>query len=140
MKCNTQYTKKCDIQWRRRAFESDVNTVNFDENVGANDISDISTPIKYFEKYFTDEVFEKFAFHTNMYVNQNNSTGFRTTNASEMKTLFGLHMLMECLKFSRIRMYWSPVLNIEIFKQHMTSDRFFQLRNNLHIVNNLEKR
>jgi hypothetical protein len=43
------------------------------------------------------------------------------------------------MKFPRLRLYWSPVLNMEIFRSKMTGDRFFQLRNNLHIVNNLEK-
>lgn len=36
-------------------------------------------------------------------------------------------------------MYWSPELNLEIFKSSMTCERFFQLRNHLHIVNNFEK-
>ena len=45
---------------------------------------------------------------------------------------------MGSMKFSRLRLYWNPLLGIEAFRKIMTCDRFSQLRNNLHIVNNLD--
>ena len=97
-----QYTKKSDIQWRRKPFAPQVMPyvlIDTDEN------NYIDTPLKYFEKYFTDELYKKFAYHTNLYANQKHVNGFKPTNESEIRILFGLHMLMGCLKFSRIRMY-----------------------------------
>ncbi|KAF0747099.1 piggyBac transposable element-derived protein 3-like [Aphis craccivora] len=44
----------------------------------------------------------------------------------EMKRLIGIHILMGNLKYPRV------------LAQNMTRDRFFSLRNNLHIVDNNE--
>lgn len=94
--------------------------------------------VDYF-KYFDDEIFEQFALDTNEYAAQQNVKNWEPTNASEMKVLFGLHMLMGILKLPRVQMYWLPLFNLEMFKTSMTCQRFFQLRNNLHITTNLKK-
>lgn len=45
---------------------------------------------------------------------------------------------MSGLKFPRIEMYWRKSLKVMMFSETMTHNRFYQLRSNLHIVNNLE--
>ena len=59
------------------------------------------------------------------------------TNSVEIKKLFGLLIAMGAIRFPRLRMYWDSQFRIDIFKQNMSRNRFSQLRNNLHLVDNL---
>ncbi len=40
--------------------------------------------------------------------------------------------------FPRIDMYWKPMYHIPLVANNMNLNRFYNLRNNLHFVNNLE--
>ncbi len=132
------YTEKCDIKWTRKTFTTQE--IPFESGQIDNDESQKQkTPLEYFKKYFTDELFETFAEQTNEYAKQQNHTKFETTDASEIRILFGLHMMMGWIKLPRVSMYWSRLLDLKTFKESMTLERFFQLRTNLHIVNNLER-
>lgn len=132
---NVHFTKKTDIEWRRREFEPTV--APFIEVPQTN--KEILTPLTYFLKYIPNEIFNKYEFHTNQYAQQNNVSGYKPTDANEIKRLFGLHILMGCLKFPRLRLYWSPILNLEIFNKNMSCKRFCQLRQNLHVADNLDR-
>jgi len=56
----------------------------------------------------------------------------------EMKRLIGIHIIMGDLKYPRVRLYWQKQFEVKLVAQNMTRDRFFSLRNNLHIVDNNE--
>lgn len=56
-----------------------------------------------------------------------------------MEILFGLHIAMGALKFSRVRLYWDSSNGLSLFMNSMGQDRFFQIRNNLHCVNELDR-
>lgn len=135
---NENYAKS-EIKWTRGSFERNAVQFNRKQTQESSSEPGNKHPLDYFQKYFDDELFIKFASYTNIYAQQQNNTKFPATNLCEIKILFGLHMLMGYIKLPRIRMYWSPELNLEIFKSSMTCERFFQLRTHLHIVNNLEK-
>lgn len=130
--CNAEqnYTEKSEIKWKKEHFNTQTISV---------DVENLKSPFQYFKNYFTDELFENFALYTNQYAEQKNVKSFKSTNSNEMKVLFGLHMLMGIIKLPRVSMYWSHIWDLKHFKDNMTCDRFFQLRNNLHIVNNLDK-
>lgn len=130
-------TNKSDIKWRRREFVA-RSIPPFEINSEELDETEVKTPYEYFSHYFSNELFDSFAFFTNLYAQQKNVKRFKPTDKNEIKKLFGLHILIGCMKFSRLRLYWDPILGIQAFKSNMTCDRFTQLRNNLHIVNNLE--
>jgi Transposase IS4 len=102
----------------------------------------VEPPSHYFEKYLPNEVFEQFALMTNRHAYQNPSKiGFVQTYTDEIKQLFALHILMGCNKMSRLRNYWNRRMGPAVFQDSttMTPKRFCQLRNNLHIVDNLKK-
>ncbi|KAE9521970.1 hypothetical protein AGLY_017629, partial [Aphis glycines] len=61
---------------------------------------------------------------------------FQPTNGMEIKSLIAIHIIMGSLKFPRVRMYWEETFRINIVANTMTRDRFFQLRSNLHIIDN----
>lgn len=135
-----EYTRKIDIEWKRQFFDSKI--IPYEPPAEASisgEEHNLKSPLQYFKNYFNDNLFENFAVQTNEYAKQQNRSSFMPTDAAEMKVLFGLHMTMGYIKLPRVSMYWSALVNLEIFKSNMTCDRFFQLRNNLHIVNNLEK-
>lgn len=97
---------------------------------------ELPSPIDYFYRYIPPEIIKELSEKTNMYILQNNKNVKHVTE-EEISTLIGLHLAMGALKFPRARMYWDRFLNVDLF-QHMLQDRFFQIRNNVHIVNNLE--
>lgn len=128
-------TDKTSIRWTRNHFETPE--IVHTENERVIELEPLS-PLYYFQKYMTDTEFEKMAEYTNMYALQQNIS-IKQTNSAEIKSLFGLHIAIGSLKFPRVRLFWDTALRINLFHETMTRDRFFQLRSNLHCVNNLEK-
>jgi hypothetical protein len=91
-------TDKKDIQWRRKIFIP--NPIVLQEQLQEKHA--ISTPISYFKKYFTAELFGDYSKMTNVYALQNNVV-FKPTDVMEMRQLFGLHMYMGCEKTASIK-------------------------------------
>ncbi|KAG8239836.1 hypothetical protein J437_LFUL011462 [Ladona fulva] len=137
LKSATSYhlTSKYDIAYHHRTFipptiRYEVEETSFD--------SDILNPVDYFLRYVNQEDFDNFAMYTNIYALQKSGKNLKPTNSFEIKTLIGLHIVMGCLIYPRVRMYWDAIVGMNLFRESMTRDRFFQLRSNLHLVNNLE--
>lgn len=128
-------TKKANIKWtkNRQVFTQSKN----DFQLVASNASDILTPLNYFLKYIPITMFEQIAHFTNMYALQQNGKNFKICNAAEIKILCALHIAAGTLKFPRSRMYWEKALGIDLFTENMSRDRFFQLRSNIHFVDNL---
>lgn len=129
-------TSKKNIKWIQQPF----NTPNIE--LDDLDITDpvivLRNPIDYFMHYFNDDFFETLAFNTNLYAIQKNLTNFKATNQQEIRVLIAIHLIMGCLKFPRVRMYWEENFKVPSVFNSMSRDRFFQLRQNLHIINNLD--
>jgi Transposase IS4 len=131
------YTTKVNIKWRRKPFipcRTAFSGTSRPLNIPAG------TPISYFEKYFTKDLIAKFTQNTNIYALQNGSK-IKETTVPEIRQLIGLHMYMGCNKLPRLQLYWSPLMGLQKFSHSsiMNLKRFCQLRNNLHLVNNLER-
>lgn len=73
-----------------------------------------------------------------MYTIQQNLTNFKATNQQEIRVLIAIHLIIGFLKFPRVRMYWEKNFKVQSVFNSMSRDRFFQLRQNLHIINNLD--
>lgn len=69
---------------------------------------------------------------------QNNSSNFKSINATEIKSLIAIQMLMGCLKYPKKEMYWTRIYRVDIIADTMTKSRFFSLRQHIHLINNLE--
>ncbi|VVC88839.1 unnamed protein product [Leptidea sinapis] len=52
----------------------------------------------------------------------------------ELKISFGLNFIMSCLRYPKIRMYWSNKWRIPIIVKAMKRDRFFKIRSSLKVV------
>lgn len=98
----------------------------------------VLSPAQYFEKYFTSQLFETFAFYTNQYYQQQNGRPLNPPcTAAEVKKFFGIHGLIGIFKYPRVRMYWGTRFQFKEIAECMSRDRFFALRVNLHCVDNL---
>lgn len=133
---NFEYTIKENIKWRRAQFQPLIS--EFVATADLHEIPSVKTPLEYFKNYCPDNIFEDFAFFTNVYAEQKMVRGYKHATMNEMKQLFGIHIAMGCIKLPRIRLYFDKAIGLDTFRRTMTCDRFFQLRNNLHITNNLE--
>lgn len=77
------------------------------------------------------------AHFTNLFAQQNNTKNWTDTNASEMKVFIGIHLYIGIIGLPRVIMYWQPDYRINIIADNMTKNRFFELRTNFHVQNNL---
>lgn len=75
---------------------------------------------------------------TNLYAVQSGKLRFRPTTANELEILFGLHMATGVFNYPAIKMYWETNYGIRLFTENMPRDRFFELRSNLHLVDNTQ--
>lgn len=128
-------TNKRDIRYIQKPFKPPVLRLD-DLDFSAHNITVMKDPIEYFYEYFDDETFKTIAFNTNLYAVQSGLSRYIPTNADEIKTLIAIHIVMGNLQFPRIRMYWEKKTMIKTVADNMTRNRFFWLRNNLHIIDN----
>lgn len=56
------------------------------------------------------------------------------TDAAEIKKIYGMHLIMGCIRYPRLRMYWSMGMSLEPIQKAMTRARFLKIRNCLHVV------
>jgi hypothetical protein len=139
--CNFNLTSKKDIKWRRTARLGGIPQCWEDKPTSVpQDQLEPLMPVDYFYRYMPDSIFELMAAMTSMYALQKGECGFKAPDASEIKTLTGLHIVMGSLKLPRVRLYWDQSVRMNLFTENMTVNRFFKLRNMLHLVNNLEDR
>ncbi|KAL4111887.1 hypothetical protein QTP88_015763 [Uroleucon formosanum] len=136
---NLKLTEKKDIKWQRSPFPNlNLNLQPIDDiqpEVIGSDM--IDPPIKYFSKYYSDVDFQLMVQYTNMYALQEGKT-WKNKDIKEIKIFIGLHIIMGCTKFPRIRMYWNLVLKMNVFVENMNRNRFFTLRTNFHVIDNLK--
>jgi hypothetical protein len=116
------------VKWCIQSFKSKT----FSEKV--LNTSSVGTPMEYFKKYFPEELYKLAASCTNEYYMENTGKMLKTSSI-EIKKNFGIHVIIGCIKFPRLRMYWSAKYRYDPVSAVMSRDRFFQLRVNLHFAN-----
>lgn len=128
-------TTKKDIKWVQQPFKN--LKLNLDNIESVIVPTSIPAPIDYYNKYFSNDFYERIAYNTLLYTVQN-GIKFSPTNAQEIKCFIAIHIIMGTLKFPRVRMYWDweEAYRINTAANNMTRDRFFQLRSNFHIIDN----
>lgn len=134
---NIQLSSKHEIKWERLPFSNSNKPILNDILPDVSDYYEIQAPLVYFNRYFNDAEIEKMVEMTNRYAIQNGSSWNKPTDIWEIKTFIALHIRMGCLKYPRVRMYWDTTLGLSNFSQYMTVNRFFSLRTNFHVVDNL---
>lgn len=91
-------------------------------------------PIDFFMRYVPEELFQQMSDMTNLYATQKNVARFPATSVQEIKKFIGVHITIGNLQFPRARMYWSSKYGISLIKEALAINRFFKLRQTLHLV------
>jgi len=118
---------------------------DFESSVGPSDSVDTfqcHTPFTIFNYLFSDEIMNMLVEQTNLYSFQRSQkTGklYTQTNIQEVKTFFGINLLMGIKRMPSYRDYWSSHLDLHdsYISGLMTVNRFGWLLSTLHINNNV---
>ena len=87
-------------------------------------------------EYLPLNFWEKHAEQTNLYSVQNRNHRSVNTTTDELIHLAGIHLMMGCLGYPQCKMYWQYDTAVPAITNCMTRDRFFELRSNVHFVDN----
>lgn len=113
--------------WKQTAFTEKAH------NYSALPITPVRRPIEYFYDYFDTQFLEKVAHCSNLYYLR--TTGHELKSSStEIAKLFSIHLIMGCIPYPRVPMYWRAGMKLGLISDLMTRDRFLTLRNALHVV------
>jgi hypothetical protein len=123
--------KELHLKWRKKHFS--CRDARFGPDITTNE--EVKSPVGCFTEYFTKDIFELISAQINLYSVQKSGTSVECTR-SEIRKLFGAHIIMGTLSFPRLRMYWEPHTRIPLIADHFSVNRVFKLRNNLHLVGN----
>lgn len=93
----------------------------------------VRKPFEYFSDYFNSSFFEEFALTSNTtYLARYGKE--LNTNSTEIKHFIGVSIVLTLLGFPRMRMAWESQTRYPLVADTIVRDRFYHLRNNLHIV------
>lgn len=87
-----------------------------------------------FFEYLGLDFWELLAEQSNLYSAQKRNLKSINTNAIEMLHFAGVQLMMGTLKYPQGKLYWSRDLCVPVVRDTITRDRFFELRNYLHLV------
>ncbi|CAF4889326.1 unnamed protein product [Pieris macdunnoughi] len=126
-------TPKHSIRWRHKKIVNTISpawfpTIAIDPRV--------ESPVDYYNRYVPKQLLQFMAEMTNLYATYSNKVRFKPTTAKEIEILFGLHLATGIFGYPCLKMYWEPNISIPLFTENMARDRFFELRNNLHLGDN----
>ncbi|KAH8022156.1 hypothetical protein HPB51_022289 [Rhipicephalus microplus] len=121
--------QKAAQSWKVQAFSAPT---DIEKATASLACQEPQAPLTYFKEYIEDDLWEFVATRTNLYWVQTNGTTLGMT-AKEAKALFGIHIVLGSLKFPQARMYWAAATRVSLIADAMPRDRFFRLRNALHV-------
>lgn len=130
------------INWLKNDFVPKL--YQFDETdsgVKNDTLTEDSREIDYFLNLFTEDTARYIIAETNRYAAQQKQKNWVELDLNDFFTFVALTMLMPRNKKLEIKEYWSvnPLLHTPIFGQKMSRDRYLQILQNLHFVNNEEE-
>lgn len=125
-------TEKSKVKWIKNA-EYQTRTINW-HTPNPPDAIDLQSPVDFFTKYISDNLFQEMAEMTNLYAVQKGIGRWTPTRLEEIKKFMGIHIVMGNLQFPRARMYWQSNIGIPLIKDAMPLNRFFKLRKTVHLV------
>ncbi|XP_071329190.1 piggyBac transposable element-derived protein 1 [Trachinotus anak] len=91
------------------------------------------TPIDYFEQYIDRDLMTMISECSNV-MSLSKSGDPLNMSVDEVYRFFGACILMSCIRYPTIRMYWSKALKITAITDRFTRARFFKLRGAIKVV------
>ncbi|GBP03558.1 PiggyBac transposable element-derived protein 3 [Eumeta japonica] len=93
----------------------------------------VRRPVDYFRDYFDDDFIEKISHCTNLYYLRSTGRELKCTS-TEITKLLAIHIIMGCVPYPRLPMYWRAGTKLGLICNIMSRDRYLTLRNALHVV------
>lgn len=122
--------------WSRRSF--DVPLPNLSQpSYLPSIIQDSSDLLEYFQEYIDDDLLQLIVEKSNQNELFRKGKLLRLT-IEELKTFLGITMLMACINYPQIKMYWNHKYAMAIITEAMSRDRYIHLRNSIKIVFDLD--
>lgn len=109
----------------------------YNEALDDFDPVDPKSSLEYFRQFITDDVLDELTTKTNMYCMQKQGKSLGATS-EEIQKLLGMNIEIGSMKCPQLRLYWSRSRRYKLTADSMTYNSFSALRNNLHIVDNLQ--
>ncbi|XP_076842062.1 piggyBac transposable element-derived protein 3 isoform X2 [Brachyhypopomus gauderio] len=119
------------MQWR--ASPPTPNQVQFEHEEETVQNRENWTPLDYIEQYIDKDLMKMIADCSNASSLARNEAPLNTST-DEMYHFFGACILMSCIPYPAIRMYWSKTLKFPAITEKFTRDRFFRLRRSLKVL------
>lgn len=128
-------TLKENIKWSKGVIKKQTFELKLEEDVNSDYSTDeYLSPLDYFMRYVPEPLFDDMVTYTNVYAEKENTKKWKPTDKAEIKTFIGLQIQMGNLKLPRIDLFYSPELQIKMFKETIPLYRFYLLRTALHLV------
>ncbi|VVD04915.1 unnamed protein product [Leptidea sinapis] len=90
-------------------------------------------PVDFIKKYVDNDILDKIVTATNRTALSRTGHTLELT-LKELKIFIGLNFIMSCLRYPKIRIYWSNKWRIPIIVKAMKRDRCFKIRSSLKVV------
>ena len=126
-------TPKHSIRWRHKEIINTISPAWFPP-IAIDPRVEIL--VDYYNRYVPKQLFQVMDEMANLYATYSNKVSLKPTTAKEKEILSGLHLATEIFGYPCLKMYRETNISIPLFTENMARDRFFELRNNLHLVDN----
>jgi hypothetical protein len=97
-----------------------------------------AAPAHYFRRFISDALIDQITFESNLYSTQSSaSLHSAKISKAEMEQFLGILLIDGVLAFPQYRMHWQPESRTALVADHMSRNRFDQIKQCLHFNNNL---
>lgn len=119
------------VRWKAAHLTS--NLVQFEPEEGTEEDREGWTALDYVNQYIDKDLMKLIVYCSNATALSRSGYPLNTT-VDEMYHFFGASILMSCVPYPNIRMYWSNALRFPVIAERFTRDRFFKLRQSIKVV------
>ncbi|GBM42228.1 hypothetical protein AVEN_234959-1 [Araneus ventricosus] len=112
---------------KRKTYKWKNEKVNPPPHPGRLDVTQLQildeemTPLEYLKRYFPDEFFKDAAYFTNQYSIVKSGKSIKT-NAQELQRFSDVNLIMGCVSFSRLKMYWQEEYKYPLVSHNLSRD------------------
>ncbi|KAG8201208.1 hypothetical protein JTE90_019847 [Oedothorax gibbosus] len=134
-------TKKRKVKktmlWKLGNLKPDPNSIAFSGDSSLPDnVTSLQTAFMFFSYFFPDELFQHIAEQTSLYSAQKRINQPVKIEPNDIRKYLGICILSSVAKFKNIRLFWNPVVGIDLVSRTMSLNNFELIRQFLHLNDN----
>ncbi|KRZ52079.1 PiggyBac transposable element-derived protein 3 [Trichinella nativa] len=126
-----------ELQWKWIKRDLSVQDISHERRFKSEErtVSENGSPLMYFKKYFTDEMFQYIADQSTTYAVKNNNLRVHFSRY-DIELFVGTLLKMGIIPMPRYRMYWSADFRVDSIANRLTRNRFMETMRYLHFNDN----